>query len=63
MVKWLDGGLAAMNGKQATTAMLGGMLCVVEFTPDDPVKFRPDDEQSPVKVFSPWPEVKRTLGI
>lgn len=52
-----------MNGKQATTAMLGGMLCVVEFSLNNPVKFRPDDEQSPVKVFSPWPEVKRTLGI
>lgn len=42
-----------MNGKQTTTAMLGGMLCVVEFTLNDPVRFCPDDEQSPVKVFSP----------
>jgi len=40
-----------------------GRICVVEFTLNDPVRFCPDDEQSPVKVFSPWPEVKRTLGI
>ena len=42
-----------------------GRICHVgiEDLSDDLIELCPDPEHSPVKVFSPWHEVKRTLGI